>query len=659
MPCDSHVPGPGSLATLLWAALLAASGAVAVEPEAQAPSLEAQRGAFLAAEAALKAGARDRYGELAGGLTGYALFPYLRFEELSRGPAGPTDDEVRRFLADYPDSHLADRLRAAWLKRLAADGRWSDYLGAYRPDGSDERQCFYRRALLETGRRPEALTDLEDLWRKSEDGPAACGPVFDAWAAEGGLTAELAWGRIALVLGADRPKLATQIGRYLPPADRPYLELWLSLHRDPARASDPATFAEAHPRRGDLIAHAVVRLALRSPRSAAEAWDRLRAVYAIPAEAAEAAEAAIGLALAEAGEASGLARLDRISPMPGNTELQERRLRIALKLGDWARVAAWVAAMPEGEAKTDLWLYWQARAEEALGHPEQAEDLYRQAAGARSLWGFLAAERSGLPYRLDGRPTPADPERVARISVDPALARIAELRALDRAPDMRREWTRLTAELGADDLLAAAVVARDLGWPDQAIRTLARGAYWDDLELRFPLGYRRLVRAQAAATGLPDAWIYAVLREESSFDPGAGSPAGAVGLMQLMPDTARAVANAAAQRPPSRGDLLDPGTNIAMGSAYLAAMDARYSAHPALATAAYNAGPQRVDKWLEASPVPADVWIATIGFRETRDYVRRVLAYRVIYADRLGVCQAPLGAALVPVALAPAQPDAP
>jgi soluble lytic murein transglycosylase len=274
------------------------------------------------------------------------------------------------------------------------------------------------------------------------------------------------------------------------------------------------------------------------------------------------------------------------------------------------------------------------------------------------LWGFLAAERARLPYRLDARPTPADPVRVARLSADPAVGRIVELRALDRVPDMRREWARLTTGLGPDDLLAAAVVAQGLDWPDQAIRTLAKSGYWDDLDLRFPLGYRGLIRAQAAATGLPDTWIYAVLREESSFDPGSGSPAGAIGLMQLMPHTARDVAKAAGRRQPSRGDLLDPATNIALGSAYLAAMGARYGQHQALATAAYNAGPHRVDKWLPATPVPADIWIATIPFRETRDYVRRVLAYRVIYADRLGVCAAPLNVALGPVASALAQVDA-
>jgi soluble lytic murein transglycosylase len=639
------------------AAVPAAPAAAAAAPQGTA-SVDAQRSTFLAAEAALKAGALDRYRELAAGLTTYPLYPYLRYQELSRDPAGPADQDARRFLADYPDSHLADRLRASWLKRLATEGRWAEYVEAWRPDGSEERECLYRRALLATGRGGEALADLEPLWLGAEAGPDGCDPVFDAWHAAGGLTPELVWRRIALALGANRPKLAPEMGRYLPPADAPYLDLWLAVHKDPGMVKEPTTFADPQPQRGALIAHAVARLAARSPQAAAGAWDRLRVTYQIEAPAAQAAEAAVGLALAEAGDAAGLVRLDLIPATADNIDLQARRLRAALKLGDWARVSAWVAAMPEGEEKQDLWRYWQARAEEALGHADQAEVLYRQAAEARSLWGFLAAERTGLPYRLDPRPTPAEPERVARLSAAPALGRIAELRALDRLPDSRREWSRLTTGLGAEDLMAAALIAQGLEWPDQAIRTLAKSGYWDDLDLRFPLGYRGLVRAQAEATGLPDAWIYAVLREESSFDPGSGSPAGAIGLMQLMPETARQVAKELGRRLPSRGDLLDPATNVALGSAYLAAMGRRYGGHPALATAAYNAGPHRVDEWLPATSMAADLWIATIPFRETRDYVRRVLAYGLIYADRLGSCPRPLGAELRPVTSGLAQVEA-
>ena len=622
------------------------------------PNGATRHASFLAAEAALKAGKLDRYRELAAGLADHPLFPYLRYQELTRNPAALTQTEVEAFLAVYPDSYLAERLRGTWLKRLVAAGRWAEVVQFHRADGTAERECNYRRALLATGARDQALAGIEPLWLGAGPAEAACDPVFAAWAEVGGLTSALAWRAIEAALTAKQPKQAKELGRYLPAADGTYLALWLDLHRDPARAADPATFATAHPQRAPLIGMALVRLAARSPTAAAAAWERLRTSLPETAAVAAHVDAAIGLALAEAGHLGGLDYLDRVPASADNQDLQGRRLRAALKLGDWARVAAWVGLMPDGADKTDLWRYWQARAEEALGHGDAAEALYRQAAEARSLWGLLAAERLGIPYRLDPRPTLADPERMARLQASPALARIRALRDLGRTADMRREWARLTADLGPDDLRAAALIAQGLDWPDQAIRTLAISGYWDDLALRFPLGYGAEVRTEAGANALPEAWVYAVLREESTFDPGAGSPAGAIGLMQLMPDTAREVARSTGRRPPTRGDLLSPGTNIALGSAYLAAMAGRYGGHPAAATAAYNAGPKRVDAWLPAEPMPADLWIATIPFRETRDYVRRVLAYRLIYADRLGVCPIPLSVSLAPL-VAPRGPEGP
>ena len=292
--------------------------------------------------------------------------------------------------------------------------------------------------------------------------------------------------------------------------------------------------------------------------------------------------------------------------------------------------------MPDGEHKSDHWLYWQARAEDALGHHELAADLYRRAAEDIGLWGLLAADRAGIPYSLRQAPTPADPEHVRRIEDSAAMARIRELRALGRSADMRREWRELTTGMDPSDLLAAAIAAQRLAWHDQAIFTLARADYWDDLELRFPLAYTDLILQQTAETHLDPAWIIAIARQESVFSPDVVSHAGAIGLMQLMPATAQQTAARIGLPKPSRRDLTDPGLNVRLGATYLAQMAERFDGHPALASAAYNAGPHRVERWLPKQPLAADIWIATIPFNETRGYVRRVLAYRTIYAERLG-----------------------
>ncbi len=125
-------------------------------------------------------------------------------------------------------------------------------------------------------------------------------------------------------------------------------------------------------------------------------------------------------------------------------------------------------------------------------------------------------------------------------------------------------------------------------------------------------------------------------RQESVFNPTVASQAGALGLMQLMPDTARELAAASGEPAPGRWAILEPERNITLGSTYLAQMRDRFG-HPALATAAYNAGPHRVARWLPATCTEADLWIVTIPFAETRGYVERVLAYRIIYRARLGL----------------------
>jgi soluble lytic murein transglycosylase len=110
-----------------------------------------------------------------------------------------------------------------------------------------------------------------------------------------------------------------------------------------------------------------------------------------------------------------------------------------------------------------------------------------------------------------------------------------------------------------------------------------------------------------------------------------------MGLMQLMPDTARQVARGE-RITISTNDLVQPDTNIRLGSVYLRGLFDRYSGNRVLATAAYNAGPSRISKWVnnQTEALPADVWIEVLPYRETREYVQNVLAFAVIYGQRLG-----------------------
>lgn len=645
---------PWLFLVLGWTAA-AWGGDVAGREDAAALGYGAGRADFLRAERVLKQGDQAAFATLRDRLRDYPLYPYLRFAELGELKTAP-EPALAAFLEEFPDTPQVERVRAAYLKRLAQAERWADLARIYREDdGSAEQRCYYLRARLDMG-ASDALdaVRLKSLWLVPRAQPAACDPLFAAWRAQGGLDAYLIWQRIRLALEADEVGLARSLKDRLPEDERSWFDRWLAIRDRPARVLEPlAETGAPFPVAAAMLADGMARLAPKQPEQAASALSIQGAILARDPAAWDRAHAAVGQALTPLDGPRGLAVWDRLGERADNLDAQERRLRAAIAQRDWARVADWVRRMPEREEKHDRWLYWQGRAEAALGQDEAARATFAAAARQRSLWGLLAADRLGLPYNLDSRPVAVEPERLQRIIARPALARIRELRQLGRDADMRREWRTLTRDLDLPDLQAAATLAAGLDWHDQAILTLARTDYWDDLELRFPLAYRDLVEDQAWQTGLPADWIYAVIRQESVFNPGIASEAGALGLMQLMPGTAKDLATEVGDPAPGRGAILQPAANIDLGSRYLARMRDRFG-HAALATAAYNAGPRRVARWLPDRCTEADIWIATIPYAETRGYVERVLAYRIIYQRRLGLEPLRLSELLPPVPAVPA-----
>ena len=249
------------------------------------------------------------------------------------------------------------------------------------------------------------------------------------------------------------------------------------------------------------------------------------------------------------------------------------------------------------------------------------------------------------------RPLDFEQEELSSLNNIPAFVRARELFVLERTTDARREWQWAVKDMSKAELLKAASLANQWGWYDRAIMTVALARYWDDLELRFPLAHQKLVVSQAKRRNINPAWAFAVIRQESAFSPDARSHAGAMGLMQLMPRTARQVARNLKIRMRSKSDLLNVKTNIRLGVGYLKKVYDRFDGHKVLATAAYNAGGHRVKQWLPEESQDADLWIETVPFSETQDYLKRVLTYTAIYEQRLGMMTVPISQRMTPIQL--------
>lgn len=610
-----------------------------------------QRERFLEAEAALERGDHEAFRTHLAALEDYPLRPYLLQADLQARLGQAGDAEIRPFLERWGDTPPGRQLRARWLRHLAQEGRWQAFLQDYTDGLGTALTCHRHTALLRTGQRQRALEGVEKLWLVGHSQPEACDPIFDAWREAERLTPDLAWERFALAMEAGETGLARYLTRYLSTNDAPWAQRWLQLRRDPEGVAQLHWRADLHPRAGAILEDTLRRLARREPRQALAAWEAAENRWGLPRQAALELRRYIALRLTLREMADALPHLETLPDHVFDDQLRAWQTRAALSVQDWQAVAESITRMSP-EARTEVpWRYWHARALERLGDQNTAHRLYAQVAQERNFYGFLAADRIQAPYRIGHRPLQISAARLQSVAEHPALQRALELHALGRIIQARREWYALQHALQGRDLLAAAQLAHGQGWHDRAIFAVARAGHYDDIDLRFPLVHAGLFQDKAGAQGIAPAWAMAVARQESAFMGDARSHAGALGLMQIMPATGRAMAPHVGLQLGHPFRLLEPEVNVSIGTYYLRRNLDRFGGHPMLSTAAYNAGAGRVDRWLpEDQPMAADIWAELIPYAETRKYVRRVLTYRVLYEVRLGHTPTTLSSLLPPVA---------
>ena len=257
-----------------------------------------------------------------------------------------------------------------------------------------------------------------------------------------------------------------------------------------------------------------------------------------------------------------------------------------------------------------------------------------------TVFGLETAGKVGGNSSNTSGPMAINPKTMQKVRNSAGIRRALEFHARGQIADGRREWYHVSRLFSRDELVAQAKLAYDQQWYFPAIRTISQAQYWDDLDIRFPMAYRENLTREAGKRGIHASWAFAITRQESAFMADAKSHAGAMGLMQLMPATAKETAKRYNIPLGSPQQVLNPNTNIQLGAAYLNQIHRQFGGNRVLASAAYNGGPGNVRKWLRgADHLPFDVWVETIPFDETRQYVQNVLSYSVIYGYKLNAPQ--------------------
>jgi soluble lytic murein transglycosylase len=615
------------------------------------------------------------------GTSSHPLAQWVEYWELASRLDEARQAELEAFYARWPGSYVEDRLRNDWLLELGRRRDWAAVrLEFPRFRMSDDREVACYALIAQHLEGQEVRVAARAAWlaqREPDDGCALLARTLSEAQAWG---SDEVWQAARQAIEFNRPRLAHSAGALLGSAvGQAVGEL----------IDKPQAYLAAHPRpragtAQELALLALMRLAGNDPEYAAgqleAAWaQRLPTPLLATAWAHAGKQAALKL-LPRAAEFSarawalwdqaGRVGAGAVERPPWSDDLLAWQVRAALRqpAGErqrWVLALRAIDAMSPAEHREASWMYWRARALQGQADPGAAGDGGRALArltlealaGQPNFYGQLAAEDLGRGLVLPPLPAPPTVAENEAARARPGLLRALQLLALGLRSEGVREWNFSLRGLDDRELLAAAQWACERQVWDRCINTSERTRAELDIGQRFPTPLRELVTAQARATALDPAVLYGLIRQESRFVMDARSSAGAGGLMQIMPATARWTARKIGLE--YRPELLtDRETNLLLGASYLKRVLDDFGGSLALAAAAYNAGPNRPRRWREGiEALEPAAWIESIPFNETRDYVKKVLSNSVVYAALLGAPAPTLKSRLGP-AIGPREPGA-
>lgn len=536
---------------------------------------------------------------------------------------------LQHYIDRYSDTYLAERLKGDWAVAAARAGDF-ERIRALEPQtfGRSDVFCAQAHALHMGG----LSLDMDRVMQEFRPNEICWGLLDQLWADQA-----ISWNQMQHMLrssleqgkGNQARRLAAiifdgqQMQAYSALLDNP--RRWLSQQSAPQDAASQA-----------LITLALSRLARSDDRHAQADYIKKHWQNYLPQEDIDWVWGQFGLipALRVEPDAATWYRLSGQTPKTDYNHAWEVRAELRQNPIDWEQVKNAINKMSERQASEPVWVYWRGRALAALGDESAAEQAFTSIKDDLSFYGQLALEELGEQIQPPQPAPEISPLAIEDVQERPELIRALALFKLGLRPEATREWVYGIRDMSDQQLRAAAQWAGDEGVFDRVVNTSLLTKEEVDFQQRFAAPFYEAVSAQAKDIDLDPAWVYGLIRQESRFMTDARSRVGASGLMQLMPDTARWVANKIGLKNFSLAQINDFDINTTLGTNYLKIVLDQLDDSEVLASAGYNAGPGRPKQWrarLQA-PVEGAIFAETIPFTETRLYVKNVLSNTAYYA---------------------------
>jgi len=629
----------GKAKQVVWRLLAASVCVMAASQAVHADSLDEQRNRYAQIKQAWDNKQMDTVQALMPTLKAYPLYLYLEYRQITDDLMNQPTVTVNNFIQANPTLPPARTLQSRFVNELARREDWRGLL-AFSPEkpNTTEAQCNYYYAKWVTGQQEEAWAGAKDLWLTGKSQPNACDSLFGAWRASGKQDPLAYLERIRLAMKAGNTRLVTTLAGQMPSDYQTISTAVIALANDPNSVLTFARSTGATDFTRQMAAVAFASVARDDVENARLMIPQLVQAQQLNEDQTQELRDIVAWRLMSTDVTDEQARWRDDAIMRSNsTSLVERRVRMALGTGDRRGLNTWLARLPMDAKEKDEWRYWQADLLMERGRDDEAKEILHALMQQRGFYPMAAAQRLGEEYtfRIDKAPANANPA----LTQGPEMARVRELMYWNMDNTARSEWANLVTSRTTDEKAQLARYAFDNHWWDLSVQATIAGKLWDHLEERFPLAYKDLFERYTSGKDIPQSYAMAIARQESAWNPKVRSPVGASGLMQVMPGTATHTVkmfNIPGYSSPSQ--LLDPETNINIGTSYLQYVYQQFGNNRIFSSAAYNAGPGRVRTWLgnSAGRIDAVAFVESIPFSETRGYVKNVLAYDAYYRYFMG-----------------------
>ena len=531
---------------------------------------------------------------------------------------GSVADYQRR----YKDRRLHRRLLGVMKNRLVTLGHWKSYALIAGLDNAPIHPCDDLLAKVKNGSLARADKASILLWATPSKHTKNCEQAFAKLVQNpSDVSTRALWQRtVALLLQGNN----FEINKLLPffgQRDRKTVRTWLEGLDDPEAAlRQPATQGKT-PHHREVATFLLRRWARNDLVAASEFWQANGKLFGFSSEevAVVGSKYAVLAAKRRMPESA-----DLLAAAASDRAVRYWRVRVALLEQNWKLALQAMDLLTMAEKQSARWQYWRARVLTELGRATEADSIYQALAGQFDYYGFLAADQLAVPYNIVLDAPQANSEAIQELADHPDIVRAIEFFLTGTGWEGRRLWNAVLASKEKEHHVAAALLAMSVNWVDRALASMELSEEKKALDVLFPTPYQSSVAQLASHHSVASELIYGVMKQESAFIPDIKSSAGAVGLMQLMPPTARDMGKKLGVNVPG-WKLTNSELNLRLGVTYLRHVLDRFGKNTVLATAAYNAGPHRVSQWISDRTIPADIWVETIPFDETRRYVRAVL----------------------------------